>query len=211
MTKNNPQPKPITLRECEFDGVSYVSPTWDQMGEHTFRLGRQIIDSEQKFDRVVALAKGGWTWARTLVDYIGVDEISSVRIKSYQGINESFAPQITSPLTDPINGESILLFDEVIDSGETIIRASEYIKMMGAKNLKIASLCYKPRSSVKPDFYAFKTEGWVVFPHEIREFIEACAHKWKLNKVSNREIEERFEKIGIPEDQVKFFLDRLSG
>lgn len=210
MNSKNISKHPLMLRENEYDGISYVSPTWEQMGEYTFRLAKEILDSGEKFDRVVALAKGGWTWARTLMDYLAIDEISSVRFKSYQGVNEASEPQLVQPLTDSIHGQNILLFDEVIDTGATIKKASEYLKMMGAKNLTIASLCYKPHSSTKPDFYAFQTSAWVVFPHEIREFIEASAKKWKSNRVSDKEIRKRFDKIGIPDEQIDFFLKRIN-
>ncbi|EKD86981.1 MAG: hypothetical protein ACD_37C00088G0004 [uncultured bacterium] len=208
-TKETKHP-PVILRENEYDGISYVSPTWEQMGEYTFRLAKEILDSGEKFDRVVALAKGGWTWARTLMDYLGIDEISSVRFKSYQGIREAIEPQLVQPLTDSIHGQKILLFDEVIDTGETVKRASEYLKIMGAKSLKIAALCYKPHSCITPDYFAFNTKAWVVFPHEIREFIEASSHKWKLNGVKDEEIRKRLDKIGIPDAQVKYFLDKIT-
>lgn len=198
----------ITLKKIRFDGVSYVSPNWEQMGEYTFHLAKDIIESGEKFDRVVALAKGGWTWARTLMDYLAIDEISSVRFKSYQGVNEASEPQLVQPLTDSIHGQKILLFDEVIDTGATIKKASEYLKMMGAKNLTIASLCYKPHSCIKPDFHAFQTSAWVVFPHEIREFSELSAHKWRKDKVSENEIRKRLDALGIPDKQIKYFLDK---
>lgn len=196
------------LKECKYDGISYVCPTWNQMGEYTFALAKKIIDSGEKFDRVVALAKGGWTWARALVDYLGIDEISSVRFKSYQGVYEASEPQLIQPLTNPISGEKILLFDEVIDSGETAKRALEYLRIMGAKSLKTAALCYKPHSKLIPDYFSFSTNAWVVFPHEIREFIETSAHKWHQGKVSDKEIRKRLEKIGIPEEEVKYFLKK---
>lgn len=199
----------VKLRENEYDGVSYVSPTWEQMGEYTFKLAEEILETSEKFDRVVALAKGGWTWARTLMDYLGIDEISSVRFKSYQGINEAIEPQLIQPLTDSIHGQKVLLFDEVIDTGETVKKASEYLKVMGAKNIKIASLCYKPHSCITPDYFAFETTAWVVFPHEIREFIEASTGKWKKSGVKENEIIKRLDKIGIPDEQVKYFLKKI--
>lgn len=207
--KKATKPSPVLLNENEYDGISYVSPTWNQLGEYTFRLARQIIDSGEEFDRVVALAKGGWTWARALVDYLGIDKISSVRFKSYQGIREAVEPQIIQPLADPINGENVLLFDEVIETGETIKKASEYSRIMGVKSLKIATLCYKPHSCIIPDYFAFTTSAWVIFPHEIREFIETSAHKWQSSGVSIQEIKKRLDEIGIPDDQVEFFLNKL--
>lgn len=210
--KNKPVIKAsaFLLKENKYDGIPYVSPNWEQMGEFTFELAKQILDSGAKFDRVVALAKGGWTWARTLMDYLGVDEISSLRIKAYAGIRELTEPQITQPLTDSIFGEKILLFDEVIETGETIKKASEYLRIMGAKSLRIATLCYKPHSKVKPDFFAFQTSAWVIFPHEIRETIDELYGKWKASHVSEKEIRARLDKIGIPDKQVEFFLKRIS-
>ena len=49
----------LRLKETKYDGISYVCPTWDQMGELNFNLSRQIVQSGQSFDRLVALARGG--------------------------------------------------------------------------------------------------------------------------------------------------------
>lgn len=178
------------------------------MGDFTFNLSKEIIDSGKEFDRVVALAKGGWTWARTLADYLNIDHLSSVRIKSYTGVNEAGKPRIVQPLTDQIHNEKVLIFDEVVDSGETLKKALDYLSMMGADEIKTASLCYKPRSKIKPDFYAFKTDAWVIFPHEIREFIEISSSNWRGKGVSEKQIRKRLDKLGIPDQQVKYFLDQ---
>ena len=90
----------VLLKETEFDGITYVCPTWDEMGIYTYQLAKQIIEANQSIDGVVALAKGGWTWARALVDYLGIDPLSSTRILSYSGVNQKRAPQIIQPLTD---------------------------------------------------------------------------------------------------------------
>lgn len=206
--KNHPH---TPLRENKYDGISYVSPTWEQMGKYTFSLAKDIIDSGQKFDRVVALAKGGWTWARTLMDYLAIDAISSVRYKTYQGmgLENVSEPQLIQPLTDSIHGESILLFDEVIETGATIEKATQYLKLMGAKKITTASLCYKPHSKIRPDFYSFTTSVWVIFPHEIRETIEMLYPKWRSLKIKDKEIRKRLDEIGIPDEQVKFFLSKI--
>lgn len=198
-----------TLPEVRYEGISYVCPSWEHMGVYTFELAQQIIDSGEPFDRVIALAKGGWTWTRTLMDYLKIDAVSSMRIKSYSGVNKAAEPRILQPLQDPVYGERVLLFDEVIDSGETVALAEEYIKVMGATNVKVAALCYKPRSIFIPDYYAFNTETWVVFPHEIREFIDESCQKWKGNGVSTDDIVGRLGTIGLPPDQVTYFVKLL--
>ncbi len=190
-----------------YDGVTYVCPTWEQMGDQTFQLAQNIIATGNQYDRVVALAKGGWTWARTLVDYLGVRHLSSTRLKSYSGINKSEGVVILQPLADPIHGERVLIFDEVADSGNTLKKAKEYITILGSTEAVVATLCYKPRSLVVPDYYAFRTDGWVVFPHERREFIDIVGAKWTSQDIPLKEIRTRLTNIGIPETQVNNFLD----
>ena len=199
---------PLNLKEINFDNISYVAPTWDQMGEYTFLLSKEIIDSGQEFDRVVALAKGGWTWARTVVDFLQVPQLSSTRLKSYCNVNECGQIKVIQPLSDSIDGERVLLFDDVVDSGETFIKAKEYLNLLGAKSVATASLCYKPRSKFIPDFYAFNTTSWVVFPHEYREFITESRDLWLSKKIPLVEIKKRLLKIGIPENQIDYFLTK---
>jgi len=200
--------KQKSLLEKNIDGVNYVCPTWDQMGEFTFLLSKKILKSNIKIDRIVALAKGGWTWARTLIDYLGVSQLSSTRLKSYSGINESSQIKVIQPLSDSVDNESVLIFDDVVDSGETITRAKEYLSLLGAKKVYTASLCYKPRSKFIPDFSAFTTTSWVVFPHEYREFISQVQQQWSSKNVSLAEIKVRLKNIGLPQNQINFFLSK---
>ena len=111
-----------------------------------------------------------------------------MRIQVYKDIWKAGKPQIIQPLTDPVFDLNILLFDEVIDKGITIETAINNLKSMGVKSITTASLCYKPTSSIRPDFYAFTTSAWVVFPHEIREFIEQSYKTWKSDGKSESEI-----------------------
>jgi uncharacterized protein len=199
---------PLNLKETKIDGISYVAPSWEQMGELIFLLGKEIVNSGKKFDRVVALAKGGWTWARTMVDILDVPNLSSTRLVSYSNINECGKIKITQPLSDSIEDESILIFDDVIDSGETILKAKEYLELLGAKKISTASLCYKPRSKFTPDFYAFSTTSWVLFPHEYREFISQVKKQWTNQNLSQTEMKDRLFKIGIPRNQIDYFLNK---
>jgi len=199
-----------TLQEHTFDDVTYVHPTWNEMGTYTFELAKQILASDKTFDRTVALAKGGWTWARTLVDYLGIDGLSSMRIQAYKDIWKMEKPQIIQPLTDPVFDLNILLFDEVIDKGATIETAITNLRSMGVKSITTAALCYKRTSSIRPDFYAFSTSAWVVFPHEIREFIEQSYKTWKSDRKSDSEITKRLLNIGLPEEQVRFFVEKMT-
>jgi len=90
-----------------------------------------------------------------------------------------------------------LLFDDVADSGKTLAAVRDHLLEAQAKSVETATLFYKPKSIIEPNFYSFKTSAWIVFPHEIREFINLTSKKWSKND---------YYKLGLPKDQVKYFV-----
>ncbi len=202
--------KQLYFSESQFPGddIKYIVPTWKETGKLTFQVARQIIDSRYKIDRVIALAKGGWTWLRALTDYLAVSRASSFEVKFYLDVNKkNKMPVIVQSLPISIEGEKVLLFDDVADSGSTLRVAKEYLRMCGAKEIKIATLFYKPWSTVEPDFWGYKTEAWVVFPHEIREAIREIGARWRRKGVEEKKIISYFREMGIPKNEISFFLN----
>lgn len=194
------------LKETVIDAVNYVCLSWDDMGKISFELIKKINESGEKFDRLIALARGGWTWARTLIDGINIQNLSSIRVKSYEGVNLNNEIKLIQPLADLINGERVLILDDVVDSGETLKFVEDYVLSSGASRVMTAALCFKPRSVFVPDFYGFKTKSWVIFPHEWNEFIKQASKNWKLKGFSNGEIKIRLKEIGLPIEQINYFM-----
>src|SRR4030043_1223204 len=183
------------------DKTSYIVPTWQEMGELTFQLAKKILKSGKKFDRLVTMAKGGWTWSRTMADYLDLKEVGSIYIKFYTGILETKkVPVIAQSLPISVAKERILVFDDVADSGETLATVKKYLEMCGTKSITTAALFYKSWAKFIPDFYAAKTDAWIIFPHEIRETIEILKNKWQKAKVSRGQLLSRLLKLGLPEE-----------
>lgn len=200
----------MIFKKVSFNGgkTFFIAPNWDQLGHLCFKLGRQINATSKKYDRIVAIAKGGLTWSRVLADYVNIPEIEVVRVKLYHGINKTFKkPEIIQPVKADINGETILLFDDVADSGQTMEFVKKLLLDQGAKEVDTATLFYKPSSKMVPDFYDHQTNAWIVFPHEIREFIVETSKDWLEKGLSQKQAAERYLRLGLPEDQVNYFLD----
>lgn len=197
----------MLMKYITIDNQRYTTPSWEYVGKLCFKMSQEILNTNKKFDRLVALVKGGLTWSRTIVDYLNIAQLSTFQVNLYTDIaTKRNRPIIIQSLPAVINGENILLFDEVVDTGETLKTACEYLKMRGTKSITTASLVYKPWSKTKPDFYAEKVAAWVIFPHEIREMINLLKNKWQKAKIPDKEIYNRLLKIGIDEEQVKYFL-----
>jgi hypoxanthine phosphoribosyltransferase len=165
-----------------FDQIDYVVPSWDQMGDVNFKLIKAVRDAGKKYDRVVALSKGGLTWARAFVDGLSMDELSSLRIKLYKGINQkSASPEILDPLTADIKGKTILLFDDVVDTGETYQFAKQLLlEKYGAKRVDTAALFYKPHAVIKPDFLVRKLLPGLFFRMKLMNLFKKLAKNGEL-------------------------------
>jgi len=200
--------KIIILKGVSFPGdkTSYLAPSWEEMGQFCFWLAKKIIATGAKFDRLVTLAKGGWTWSRTMADLLHIEKVASVQVEFYSCVGKSGKkPVLLQSLPVAVRGERILIFDDVVDSGKSLPFSQNYLSMCGASHISLATLFYKPWSVCRPDFYMCQTKSWIIFPHEIRESIYDLVNKWKNEDIPPKVIKERFAKIGLAKDLVGFY------
>lgn len=208
----------IILKETTFDGITYVAPTADQMDEYAHRLGLSILESGIQIDRIIPLARGGLSWSVYIMDALKIPHISMIRTKGYEDFEVSRKPKMSQKLKDKIKNETVLIFDEVAQTGDALELAESHVEKRKPKKIYKAVLCYKPTSRVVPDFWAFQTSPWVFFPHETRENVVKAAGRWTnpikgIEGVEDREplsydqIIERLVTIGLAEYKIRPFLD----
>ena len=67
------------------------------------------------------------------------------------------------------DANKLLIVDDVFDTGSSLQKVfDELCKKF--KDIKIATIYYKPKNNktnLKPDFYLYETNSWIVFPHEL--------------------------------------------
>jgi len=166
--------------------------------EDSVRLGACILKSEFRPNFMAGVWRGGspvGIVVQELLEYYGVttDHIS-IRTSSYTGIgerNKTVRVHGLSYLIRRMNAEdSLLLVDDVFDSGNSLQAVLDTLAMKSRKNLphdiRIATVYYKPgnnQTSLTPDFYVHETDRWLVFPHEVDGMSseEICENKpgWK--------------------------------
>jgi hypoxanthine phosphoribosyltransferase len=192
------------------DTIQYLAPSWNDMDSLAFSISKNILEDELKFDRVVTLAKGGWPMARPIIDYVQAKKVASIGIKLYKGINErEEKPEIYQDISVDITGETILLFDDVADTGVSLEHVKEYLKSRGAKKIYTATLFYKPHSTIKPDYYGEETLAWIIFPYELRETMDVLVDKWESEGTDETKIVQRFVNLGFNQKMVEYFYSCL--
>lgn len=186
--------------------TEYIAPTWQEMSRLTFAIAKKIIKQQQQCDRIITLAKGGWPLTRSLVDFLAVDQVASIGVKFYAGINNRLdQPIVYQDIPVSIQDESILLFDDVADTGESLIFVKNYLKTKGVKKVTTASLFYKPHSKLIPDYYGASTNAWIIFPYDVAEMIRVLGKKWLDSGIKPAEMLRRWQKLGFDQEIINFY------
>ena len=146
--------------------LEYV--TWDEAEN----MCRQLAEKAEKFspDMLVGISRGGLVPVRLLSDILDNRNVATIKIEFYKTLNKtSGLPRITQPLTADVKGKKVLIVDDVSDTGMSLQVAKDHVMRAGATEVKIATLHFKPKSTVEPDFFIAKTENWIVYPWEKNE------------------------------------------
>jgi hypoxanthine phosphoribosyltransferase len=151
----------------------FLNVTWVQFRSQVWELSQQIAQQKLKLDLIVTIARGGLTLSQLLSDSLHL-QIAAFTVESYKDLKQQSLPHITHGLNSSLSGHTILLVDDICDSGKTFVRGIKYLEELGAKGdaITTAALYYKPHAEYKPDFYIGETSAWVIYPYEVRETIE---------------------------------------
>ncbi len=175
-----------------------VQYSWDDVYKLCKELARKIKNSGFKPDAIVAVARGGWVPARILADFLLIRELYSVKAEHW-GIVATVTgkAKITQPLTVDLTGKSVLVVDDVADTGETVEIVAQHVKEKNAKEVRTAVIDFKHTSKFVPDYYAREMEkwAWIVYPWSIYEDVKDLI--MKLGEGGNAEeiakkLEEKF-------------------
>jgi len=198
----------LTLIKFSDESTQYITPTWDEMNQLAYQIAQKIRADNKQFDRIVTLAKGGWPMTRSLVDFLNVNEVASLGIKFYSGINQRYQkPEIYQDFPVKMKGESVLLFDDVADTGHSFVFAKEHLQKNGVKSITTAALFHKPHSVFKPDYFGFSTNAWIIFPYEAIEAMTFLTKKWQVKGFTLTQIQSRLLKLNTPPAWVKEYAN----
>lgn len=181
----------------------YLPVTWNEYHSLSQLLAEKILFTKTPLDEIVAIARGGLSLGLILTDFLQ-KPISTITIQSYTDIKKQGLVRITSKLGKPIRDKHILLVDDISDSGKTFTRAISYLTAFHPKSITTAALFYKPHSSFLPDFFAKKTDRWILLPHEVTEWISTFTKKMKRENKSEVAIQKFLESLGYATNQIAF-------
>lgn len=121
--------------------------TAEQIAERVRELGAQI--SKDYGDRrlvLVCVLKGSFVFTADLARAISAQlRIEFLGVRSYgEGTSSSGIVQITHDLSRSIEGEDILVVEDIVDTGLTIAHLLELLRTRKPASLKVCALLHKP-------------------------------------------------------------------
>ena len=174
--------------------MEYLRLSWNDIEAQCKEIAREIRRKNLEVDVIIAVARGGWVPGRLLSDYLGNDELYTVRVKFYKGVGQRIEkPLILHPTQLDIQDKSVLLVDDIADTGESLIAVLAHLKEKNSGRVVVVTLVKKPHSKFTPDLYVRETRAWVVFPWEVKETINGIEEKGptelEKTKISREEYE----------------------
>ncbi|HEX6272019.1 MAG TPA: hypoxanthine phosphoribosyltransferase [Polyangiaceae bacterium] len=145
-------PLPGTLREL------YSA---EAIARRVAELGKTIAsDYAGRSPVVVSILKGSFVFAADLVRAVEVSlRVEFLGVRSYDGGTETTgAVQITQDLTHSVQGEDVLVVEDIVDTGLTISYITKLLRARGATTVRVAALLDKPvrrRVTVDADYVGF--------------------------------------------------------
>ena len=184
--------------------VEYVHASWEDVERLCESVAEQVRRSGFKPDLIVAIARGGFPPARLISDILDVRRVASITVEYYRAVGETEArPKVIFPLNADVEGKRVLLVDDVADTGHSLKLVRDLLLEKGAREVRVATLHYKPWSILKPDYYGEETTAWIIYAWEKWETVRDLAAKFAGE---GKDPISELVRIGFDEDFVRKVL-----
>ena len=153
--------KTITLEDKTF--VPYLSQ--QELEDCIYQTAQNIYaDYKDKTPIFVGVLNGAFMFLADLLKaYPGNCEVAFLQMKSYEGTASTGVVKTQMDLTKPVKNRDIILVEDIVDTGNTLMALFNYFKTTQApKSLKVASLFLKPevyKQTYKIDYIGREIEN----------------------------------------------------
>lgn len=176
------------------DKFKCVITNWDYIYDLCRHVANNVKRSGYEPDIIIALARGGWFAGRVLCDFLGLNDLTSLKIEHYVGTaSAGSGPAIKYPLAgNTVEGKKVLIVDDITDTGKSIAHAKEYVNQQTPAEVRTAVLQYLYTSEIKPDYCGEVVEewGWIVYPWNfIEDMIDIISRLMAKEKIGDWDTE----------------------
>mgnify|MGYP005790284039 FL=1 len=109
------------------------------------QINKDLADKNPLF---LCVLNGASVFAAVLFREITIPdaEISFIRMKSYIGTHSTGEVQMISGLHEDISGRTVVIVEDIVDTGFTLLQLKEILQESNPAEIKVATLLFKPDS-----------------------------------------------------------------
>lgn len=118
---------------------------------------------DQKFDGIIAIARGGLSLAQFLGEYYNTREVYSINTIGYEDTEKLESVEVFN-IPKLKNANTVLIVDDIVDSGDTLVEVLKVLRQTYPNiGFKTAALFYKKSAKIAPDWYVQEADTWIEF------------------------------------------------
>lgn len=150
------------MKEVTYEGLTFEPYiTRDSIDSRIKELGK-VISSESagRNPLFLCVLNGAFPFASDLFRACEeIDaEIAFIRLKSYEGTGSTGEVKEVLGLSDNIEGRNVIIVEDIVDTGNTIVRLIDTLRKKNPADIKVATLLFKPEAlehDFHPDYVGF--------------------------------------------------------
>ncbi|MEK7213048.1 MAG: phosphoribosyltransferase family protein [Patescibacteria group bacterium] len=150
--------------------VGVVRLTWEDVEHDTLKIIDRMKQDGFEPDIIVSIARSGLIPASLIAYALGNKQLYVIKVdfskvqKSGQDQELYDRPIITQELSVNIQGQKVLVVDEMAVSGSTLKLVSQYMEIKNPAQVKYAVLYKQPWSQFSPDYFGREIKEWPLYP-----------------------------------------------
>ncbi len=135
--------------------------SYDEFKDDTLLLANKLKDYNP--DAILAIARGGCTLGHMISEALNTRKLYTINSIHYNDTQKLDTFDIFN-IPDLSNYSKIIIVDDIVDSGETIVEVLKTLKQKFPNcEFKVATLFYKPTALMQPDFSIKEAAQWIDF------------------------------------------------
>ena len=140
--------KTVKLLDREFR-VSIPAEEIDKViAQMAKKMNEELAGKDPLF---ICILNGSFMFASDLMKQITVDnaQITFMRLSSYEGTNTTGKVKKLMGFTEDLKDRTVVLLEDIVDTGITISNTLEQIKDYEAKEILVATMLFKPDALIR--------------------------------------------------------------
>ncbi len=124
---------------------SEIDHAIDQIG---IQMDKDLIGKDVV---MLCILNGAFMFAADLMKKLTLPcRVTFVKVTSYQGTNSVGAVKELIGLNEDLTGKTVVILEDIVDTGRTIEQILETVKAKNPAEIKIATMLFKPTACIRP-------------------------------------------------------------